>query len=75
MKRLLPIVALVISLVASWSARSVYAFPGGTWVSGVTVANLDNADATVHIDFYKQDGTIALSFDGGTIPGNGSKTW
>ncbi|MEM3485497.1 MAG: hypothetical protein QXI12_07725 [Candidatus Methanomethyliaceae archaeon] len=75
MKRLFSIVALVISLVVSWLACSVYAFPGGTWVSGVTVANLDSDMATIRIDFYKQDGTLALSFDGGTIPGNGSKTW
>ena len=53
----------------------VYAFPGGTWVSGVTVANLDAAEATVQITFYNADGTVALDFDGGTIVGNGSKTW
>lgn len=75
MKRLLLVVILVVSLIASWSVHSAYAFPGGTWVSGVTVANLDSTDAIVRIDFYNQNGTLALSFDGGTIPGNGSKTW
>ena len=53
----------------------VLAFPSGSWVSGVTVANLTNETATVLITFYNQDGSVALSFNGGTIPGNGSKTW
>lgn len=75
MKRILTILTLVASLGAMLLSGPVYAFPVGTWVSGVTVANLESTDATVHIDFYKQDGTIALSFDGGTISGNGSKTW
>ncbi len=75
MKRIIAIAIMVVSLVALGSQGLIYAFPGGTWVSGVTVANLESTDATVHIDFYKQDGNIALSFDGGTIPGNGSKTW
>jgi hypothetical protein len=75
MKKMLMIVAIILSLVAMHPRGIVCAFPGGTWVSGVTVANLESGEATVHIDFYKQDGTLALSFDGGTIPGNGSKTW
>lgn len=75
MKKILAIAMLVVSLGAVLPSSSIYAFPGGTWVSGVTVANLDNEPATVLINFYKQDGSLALSFDGGTIPGNSSKTW
>lgn len=51
------------------------ALPGGTWVSGVTVANLSAETATVNIKFYKTDGTVALDFAGGTIAGNSAKTW
>jgi hypothetical protein len=54
---------------------NVFAFPGGTWVSGVTVANLSGSIATVNIKFYNSNGTLALDFNGGTIAGNGSKTW
>jgi|YelNatPaOPRAMG01_1025707.scaffolds.fasta_scaffold04322_10 hypothetical protein len=75
MKRALVITAIVMFWVMARPVSLLYAFPGGTWVSGVQVANLENTEAIVHIDFYNQDGTIALSFDGGTIPANGSKTW
>ncbi len=75
MKRVLFTITVVLSLVALGSASFVYAFPSGTWVSGVTVANLDSDTATVRIDFYKQDGTLAFSLNGVTIPGNSSKTW
>ncbi len=51
------------------------AFPGGTWVSGVTVANLSNETATVNIKFYNTNGSLALDFSGGTIAANSAKTW
>jgi hypothetical protein len=51
------------------------AFPAGDWVSGVTVANLSATDTGVWISFRNPDGTEALGFDGGTILGNGAKTW
>ncbi|RCK75720.1 MAG: putative cell-wall-anchored protein SasA (LPXTG motif) [Anaerolineae bacterium] len=73
MKRLVNFILLLIMIVGF--SQSAYAFPSGSWVSGVTVANLTNEQATILITFYNQDGSVALSFDGGTIPGNGSKTW
>jgi hypothetical protein len=69
------LVVAILVAVAVMPYGTAYAFPGGTWVSGVTVANLESTTATVHIDFYKSDGTVALSFDGGTIAGNAAKTW
>jgi len=67
------LVAVAVMLTAT--VAGVGAFPAGEWVSGVTVANLDAADAHVWITFYRQDGTVALSYDGGTISGNSAKTW
>lgn len=72
MKRLL--IITIAAMVVSWLTSPAYAFPGGTWVSGVQVANLESTDATVRIDFYKQDGSLAHSLTA-TIPGNSSKTW
>ncbi|MCS7248964.1 MAG: hypothetical protein NZ840_12100 [Anaerolineales bacterium] len=66
---------LSILLVALLVHGKAYALPSGPWVSGVTVANLTNEQANVQITFYNQDGSVALSFNGGTIPGNASKTW
>lgn len=66
---------LIILMVFMMIPSGVLAFPSGSWVSGVTVANLTSQTATVLITFYNQNGSVALSFDGGTIPGNGSKTW
>jgi hypothetical protein len=74
MKKIL-VAAVLMALLLGAFADSVAAFPGGTWVSGVTVANLDSDIAAVSIVFYKADGTVALSFDGGTIGGNSSKAW
>jgi hypothetical protein len=68
-------IAIVVATILAATVGSVSAFPGGTWVSGVTVANLTNETATVAITFYEQDGSEALNFDGGTIDGNGAKTW
>ncbi|HFD87353.1 MAG TPA: hypothetical protein ENJ35_06730 [Gammaproteobacteria bacterium] len=73
-RHLIFIVIGVIVLLAA-VVGAVYAFPSGQWVSGVTVANLSNETATVVITFYNQDGTVALEFNGGTIPPNGAKTW
>jgi len=76
MKKLIALMAVVVLMIVAMMPHGIsYAYPGGTWVSGVTVANLESTDATIHIDFYNQDGTLALSFDGGTITGNGAKTW
>ncbi|MGC9335216.1 MAG: hypothetical protein ACP5JJ_13770, partial [Anaerolineae bacterium] len=72
-KTLTVLVAVAVMLTAT--VAGVGAFPAGEWVSGVTVANLDAADAHVWITFYRQDGTVALSYDGGTISGNSAKTW
>lgn len=73
MKKVISFVLILVTLLMFHS--SAYAFPSGTWVSGVTVANLSNEQASILITFYKQDGSVALSFDGGTIPANGAKTW
>jgi hypothetical protein len=68
----------VLALVAVMLAVTIggaSAFPAGDWVSGVTVANLSATDTGVWISFRNPDGTEALGFDGGTILGNGAKTW
>jgi hypothetical protein len=70
----LTILTLVTVLLAT-TIVGVSAFPTGSWVSGVTVANLTDETATVIIVFYNQDGSEALSFNGGTIDPNGAKTW
>jgi hypothetical protein len=74
MKRLIGILA-VVGLIAGALVVNVYAFPPDTWVSGVTVANMTAEQAAVTIQFYNQDGSPALTFDGGTIGGNSAKTW
>jgi hypothetical protein len=74
MKRLIKIVVTV-SVMAVMMSVGVYALPEGSWVSGVTVANLTDESASVTITFYNQDGTTALEYDGGTIDPNGSKQW
>lgn len=74
MKKLL-VATVLMSLLLGAFAGSVAAFPSGTWVSGVTVANLESNAATVSLVFYRPDGTVALTFDGGTIGGNSSKGW
>lgn len=74
MKKALTVMA-VVAVVLAATVVGAYAFPAGTWVSGVTVANLSSDTAAVSIKFYAQDGTLALNFNGGTIPGNGSKTY
>jgi len=69
---------VVVSLVTAMLVMTVgeaFAFPGGTWVSGVTVANLTSETATVAITFYNDSGGVALNYDGGTIAGNGAKTY
>jgi len=68
-------VLVAVAVLLTATAGGVAAFPAGQWVSGVTVANLSGDPAAVWITFYNQDGTVALDFDGGIIPGNGAKTW
>lgn len=47
-----------------------------TYSSGFQVQNLEAADAQVQLEFYKQDGTLAISpAPQYTIPANGSKTF
>ncbi len=77
MKRLTRVMVILSVLAAMMAVfgGAAYAFPGGTWVSGVTVANLSSELATVNIKFYKQDGSTALDFDAGTIAANKAKTW
>ncbi|MGC9397914.1 MAG: hypothetical protein ACP5HM_02125 [Anaerolineae bacterium] len=75
MKKVLGILSIVAVLATVLLVSGAYAFPTGTWVSGVTVANLSSDTATVNIKFYNQDGSVALDYEGGTISGNGSKTW
>jgi len=66
---------LVLSFLLVLTVVPVAAMPAGDWVSGVTVANLSSDPAAVQISFYSDDGTEVLVVDGGTISGNGSKTW
>ena len=74
MKKVLTVLAIVGIMLAA-TVSGAFAFPSGTWVSGVTVANLSGDTATVMITFYNPDGSVALDFSGGTIAGNGAKTW
>lgn len=74
MKKVLTVLAIVGVILAA-SVSGALAMPSGTWVSGVTVANLSSETATVMITFYNPDGSVALDFSGGTIAGNGAKTW
>lgn len=74
MKKSLGVLALVAVMLAV-TVAGAGAFPAGDWVSGVTVANLSATDTGVWISFRNPDGTEALGFDGGTIAGNGAKTW
>ena len=74
MKKVLTVLAIVGVILAA-SVSGAFAMPSGTWVSGVTVANLSSETATVMITFYNPDGSVALDFSGGTITGNGAKTW
>jgi len=74
MKKVLTVLVLVGVMLAA-TVSGAFAFPAGTWVSGVTVANLSSETATVMITFYNPNGSIALDFSGGTIAGNGAKTW
>jgi hypothetical protein len=69
------LVVISLLVVSLGMVGSAAALPGGTWVSGVTVANLDSTEATVSIAFYNQNGSVALNFDGGKIAGNAAKTW
>ena len=77
MKKLGTLLGVLILVATALVANSgsVLAFPDGVWVSGVTVANLSSDTATVMIDFYDQNGDLELHFNGGTIAGNGAKTW
>lgn len=74
MKKVLVVLAIVGVMLAA-TVSGAFAFPSGTWVSGVTVANLSADTATVMITFYNPDGSVALDFSGGTIAGNKAKTW
>jgi hypothetical protein len=74
MKKVLAIIAVVVVILAA-TVSGASAFPAGTWVSGVTVANLSGDTAAVVITFYNPNGSVALYFDGGTIGPNGAKTW
>jgi hypothetical protein len=74
MRKLLTMLVAV-AVMLTVTVAGVSAFPAGEWVSGVTVANLETVDTHVWIRFYAQDGSEALSFDGGTIGGGGAKTW
>lgn len=72
--KVLMVIGLVTAILVTSHGKAL-AFPGGTWVSGVQVANLSNSTATVSISFYNTAGTMVLNFDGGTIAANSSKTW
>jgi hypothetical protein len=74
MKKVLTVLVLVGVMLAA-TVSGAFAFPSGTWVSGVTVANLSSETATVMITFYNPDGSVALDFSGGTIAGNSAKSW
>jgi hypothetical protein len=74
MKKVLTVLAIVGVILAA-TVSGALAMPSGTWVSGVTVANLSSETATVMITFYNPDGSVALDFSGGTIAGNGAKSW
>jgi hypothetical protein len=70
------LVTVLVVLGMILSTTIVIAMPSGTWVSGITVQNLDSADNDVSIDFYKPDGTKYSPTETiFKIPGNSSKTW
>lgn len=74
MKKVLTVLAIV-GVILATTVSGAFAMPSGTWVSGVTVANLSSETATVMITFYNPDGSVALDFSGGTIGGNSAKSW
>ena len=74
MKKVLAVLVIV-GIILATTVSGAFAFPAGTWVSGVTVANLSADTATVMITFYNPDGSVALDFSAGTIGGNRAKTW
>jgi hypothetical protein len=76
MKRMKILVAMM--LVAAFLLPTMVSAQGSgiTWNSGFQVQNLENAEASINIMYYNQDGTEAIS--GGvndTIPAMGSKTY
>jgi len=46
----------------------------GTWSDSIQIRNLTSNDASIRVDFYNQDGTIAHSFSD-TIPGDSSVSY
>jgi len=74
MKKVLTVLA-VVGVMLAVTVSGSFAMPSGTWVSGVTVANLSSETATVMITFYNPNGSVALDFSGGTIAGNSAKSW
>ncbi len=73
-KRLGLFVGMLVILLAL-GATTALAFPSGTWVSGVTVANLSSDTASVVLTFYNPDGSVAFEVTGESIDGNAAKTW
>ena len=68
--RLMIILSLLAVAVPSVSAAG----PAGSWASGISCTNLGNATTTLTLAFYKQDGTIAVSYTDNTHPVDAGKT-
>jgi len=71
--RLLLVAAMLVAVLAVGSTAA-YAFPAGTWVSGVAVINQSGTTANVSITFYDTAGTDVFTITD-TIAGNSQKSW
>jgi hypothetical protein len=68
----LVVLALLVGSVGIVSAQG----PSGTYGSGIACANLGTAPATLQVNFYNQDGTVALSYsDPTTVAVGGSRNY
>jgi len=69
-------IAIVLAmLLSAFGASTTFAQGGLTYQSGVQVANLESAAATIYLYYYRQDGTLAIDAVQDTIPASGSKTY
>ena len=82
MKTRLTVTLVLVLGIVLFGATSAAAFPGGTWVSGITVRNLSSSStANITISFYYGDdtashdpGDVAYTLND-TIAANTAKTW
>jgi hypothetical protein len=67
-------IVLIAAMVAGTGIAA--AFPGGTWVSGISIVNLSSSDtATIALEFFDQSGASVFTLAGETIAAGGQKTY